>query len=160
VSAGISAAGATLSGLLTTSAGISAAGTTAASFNGLVDMNFNTLYEPTLRYYNEVLASPAITANVLTLDLSTAQMFTVSLNANITTFTITNTPATANRSIGFTLIFTADGTARTVTWGATVKWANNDPPALTSTNGNKDILSFVSPDGGTNWYGFIGGLNF
>ena len=171
-SAGISAAGGvtfagTFSGatgsfskLLTTSAGISAAGTTAANFNGLVDMSFNTLFEPTLRYYNEVLASPAISANVLTLDLSTAQMFTVSLNANITTLTISNTPATANRSIGFTLIFTADGTARSVTWGAAVKWANNDPPALTSTNGKKDILSFVSPDGGTNWYGFIGGLNF
>ena len=139
---------------------ISTTGTIAATFNGLVDMNFNTLVEPTLKYYNEVLASPSISANVLTLDLSTAQMFTVSLNANITTFTISNTPATANRSIGFTLIFTADGTARTVTWGSAVKWANNDPPALTSTNGKKDILSFVSPDNGTNWYGFIGGLNF
>ena len=158
---GITAGGAnTFTALNSFSAGISAAGTTAATFNGTVDMNFNTLLEPTLRYYNEVLASPAISANVLTLDLSTAQVFTVSLNANITTFTITNTPATANRSIGFTLIFTADGTARTVTWGAAVKWANNDPPALTSANGKKDILSFVSPDAGTTWYGFIGGLNF
>ena len=151
---------ANFTGLNTFSAGISAAGTTAATFNGTVNCNSSTVYKPTLRYYNEVLASPAITANVLTLDLTTAQMFTVSLNANITTFTITNTPATANRSIGFTLIFTADGTARTVTWGAAVKWANNDPPALTSTNAKKDILSFVSPDGGTTWYGFIGGLNF
>jgi len=147
-------------GLLTASAGISVSGATAAIFNGTVSCNSNTIYKPTLQYYNEVLASPAISANVLTLDLSTAQMFTVSLNANITTFTITNTPATANRSIGFTLIFTADGTARTVTWGAAVKWANNDPPALTSTNAKKDILSFVSPDGGTTFYGFIGGLNF
>ena len=147
-------------GLLTASAGISVSGATAAIFNGTVSCNSSTIYKPTLQYYNEVLASPTISANVLTLDLSTAQMFTVSLNANITTFTISNTPATANRSIGFTLIFTADGTARTVTWGAAVKWANNDPPALTSTNGKKDILSFVSPDGGTNWYGFIGGLNF
>ena len=147
-------------GLLTASAGISVSGATAAIFNGTVSCNSNTIYKPTLQYYNEVLASPTISANVLTLDLSTAQMFTVSLNANITTFTISNTPATANRSIGFTLIFTADGTARTVTWGAAVKWANNDPPTLTSTNGKKDILSFVSPDGGTNWYGFIGGLNF
>jgi hypothetical protein len=148
------------SGLLTATAGISVSGATAAIFNGTVSCNSSTIHKPTLQYYNEVLASPTISANVLTLDLSTAQMFTVSLNANITTFTISNTPATANRSIGFTLIFTADGTARTVTWGAAVKWANNDPPALTSTNGKKDILSFVSPDGGTNWYGFIGGLNF
>jgi cytoskeletal protein CcmA (bactofilin family) len=153
-SAGLSAAN------LYVSNGATFGGTTAATFNGTVNCNSSTVYKPTLQYYNEVLASPTISANVLTLDLSTAQMFTVSLNANITTLTISNTPATANRSIGFTLIFTADGTARTVTWGAAVKWANNDPPALTSTNGKKDILSFVSPDGGTNWYGFIGGLNF
>lgn len=135
--------------------------TTTLTLNATtVDCGFNTLLEPTLKYYNEVTASPTISSNTLTLDLSTAQVFTVSLNANITTLTISNTPATANRSIGFTLIFTADGTARTVTWGSAIKWANNDPPALTSTNGKKDILSFISPDNGTNWYGFIGGLNF
>jgi hypothetical protein len=146
--------------LLTTSAGISAAGTTAANFNGLVDMSFNTLFEPTLRYYNEPVSNPTITGNALTLDLSAAQVFGVTLNSPINTFTISNTPATANRSIGFTLILTADGTARGVTWGSSVKWSGAVSPTLTSTNGKKDILTFLTINGGTEWLGFIAGQNF
>jgi hypothetical protein len=171
-SAGISASGgmtlagsfqgstAAFSGLGSFSAGLSAAGTTAATFGGTVNMGFNTLFQPTMRYYNEVVAYPTISGGGLTLDISSAQVFGVTLDAGVNTLSITNTPATANRSIGFTLILTADGTPRGITWGAAVKWANNDPPALTSTNGKRDILSFVSPDGGTNWYAFIAGLNF
>jgi len=170
--AGISAAGgmtlagsfqgstATFSGLGSFSAGLSAAGTTAATFNGTVNMGFNTLFQPTLRYYNEVVAYPTISGGGLTLDISSAQVFGVTLDAGVNTLSITNTPTTANRSIGFTLILTADGTARGITWGAAVKWANNDPPALTITNGKRDIFTFMSPDGGTNWYAFIAGLNF
>jgi hypothetical protein len=146
--------------LIGANAGISASGTTAATFGGTVNMNANTVYQPTLRYYNEPYSQVAISGGGLTLDLSTAQVFGVTMDANINTLTISNTPATANRSIGFTLILTADGTARGVTWGSAVKWANNDPPALTSTNGKRDIFSFMSPDNGTNWFAFIAGLNF
>jgi hypothetical protein len=160
VSAGVCAAGATLSGLLTTSAGISAGGTTAATFNGTVNCNSSTVYKPTLQYYNEPTSSPTITANVLTVDLSTAQVFGVTLNSPINTFTISNTPATANRSIGFTLILTADGTARTVTWGSSVKWANGTAPVLTSTNTKKDVFTFMTTDAGTSWLGFVAGQNF
>lgn len=110
--------------------------------------------------FSEPTSSPSISAGTLVLDLSVSRVFTVSLNASVTTLTISNTPATASMSQNFTLILTADGTARTITWPASVKWANNDPPALTSANAKKDILSFVSTDAGTTWYGFIGGLNF
>jgi hypothetical protein len=158
--AGISSAGGTFGALTIFTAGISASGTTAATFGGTVNMNANTVYQPTLRYYNEPYSQVAISGGGLTLDLSTAQVFGVTMDANINTLTISNTPATANRSIGFTLILTADGTARGVTWGSVVKWANNDPPALTSTNGKRDIFSFMSPDNGTNWFAFIAGLNF
>ena len=157
---GVTVGGANIfTALQTFSSGISASGATS-SFFSTTDFNFSTVFEPTFRYYNETTSSPSISSNTLTLDLSAAQVFNVSLNANITTLTISNTPATSNTSIGFTLIFTADGTARTVTWPAAVKWANNDPPALTSTNGKRDILSFMSPDNGTTWFGFIGGLNY
>ena len=110
--------------------------------------------------FSEPTSSPSISAGTLVLDLSVSRVFTVSLNASVTTLTISNTPATESMSQNFTLILTADGTARTITWPASVKWANNDPPALTSANAKKDILSFVSTDAGTTWYGFIGGLNF
>ena len=110
--------------------------------------------------FSEPTSSPSISAGTLVLDLSVSRVFTVSFNASVTTLTISNTPATASMSQNFSLILTADGTARTITWPASVKWANNDPPALTSANAKKDILSFVSTDAGTTWYGFIGGLNF
>jgi len=110
--------------------------------------------------FSEPTSSPSISTGTLVLDLSVSRVFTVSLNASVTTLTISNTPATASMTQNFTLILTADGTARTITWPASVKWANNDAPSLTSTNAKKDILSFVSTDAGTTWYGFIGGLNF
>ena len=127
---------------------------------GAIDVNRNTIQEATLKFYNETTSAPAISAGTLTLDLSAAQVFTVSLNANVTTLTISNTPATASRSIGFTLILTADGTARTVTWGAAVLWPAGTSPTLTSTNGKKDVFSLVTTDGGTTWLAFAGGQNF
>jgi hypothetical protein len=131
-----------------------------ATFGGQANFQSNTVYKPTLQYYNEPTSSPSISSNVLTLDLSAAQVFTVSLNANINTFTISNTPATASRAMSFTLIFTADGTARTVTWGSSVKWANGTAPVLTSTNTKKDVFTFMTTDAGTSWLGFVAGQNF
>ena len=104
---------------------------------------------------SEVSASASISSGTLTLDLSTAGVFYVSLNADITTLTISNTQSVG--SSAFTIIFTADGTARSVTWGASVLWPSGNAPSLTSTNGKKDVFSFVTLDSGTNWYGFVSG---
>jgi len=107
---------------------------------------------------SEVSASATISTNTLTLDLSTATTFYVSLNANITTMTISN--AQSPGVSAFTLILTADGTARAVTWGGSILWPSATAPTLTSTNGKKDVFSFLTLDGGTNWYGFTGAQNF
>ena len=110
--------------------------------------------------YSESKSSPTISSSALTLDLNNSQVFTVALNSNISTLTISNVEARANTAQGFTLILTADGTARTITWPGSVKWPSGTGPTLTSTNNKVDILSFLSPDNGTTWYGFTGGQNF
>lgn len=110
--------------------------------------------------YTEKVNSISISTNTLTINLLNGNLFTCSLNANITTLTISNTPATSGVAIGFSLTFTADGTARTVTWPASVKWAGGTAPTLTSTNAKRDVLSFVSTDQGTTWLGFVGGQNY
>ena len=69
---------------------------------------------------NETQTAPAISANTLTLDCSTGNIFKVNLNSNITTLTFSNVPS-ANAGYGMILSLTADGTARTVTWGSPVK---------------------------------------
>jgi hypothetical protein len=112
------------------------------------------------RGYLEKTATAAISSGTLTLNLSTARVFLVTLNANITTLTISNVPSTASSVVSFTLILTADGTARTVTWPASVKWPGGTAPTLTSTNTKKDVISFVSTDAGTTWLGFVGGQSY
>lgn len=117
-----------------------------------------SLNTPTFIDYEERFTSPAISAGTLTLNLANGNVFNVALNAAVTTLTISNPPA-ANNAGSFVLVFTADGTPRAVTWGASILWPAGTAPTLTSTNGKKDVFGFISLNSGTNWYGFIGGQN-
>ena len=107
----------------------------------------------TLEGYNETVAQPTISAGTLTLDLTTANVFTVTHNANITTLTISNTPA-SGKAGSFTLILTQDATGgRTITFPATVKWSGGTAPTLSTTANKDNVLSFFTVDGGTKWFG-------
>jgi hypothetical protein len=121
-----------------------------------------SLNTPTFIDYEERFSTPGISIapspGELILNLANGNVFDVALNANITTLTISSPPA-ANNAGSFVLIFTADGTPRAVTWGASILWPGGTAPTLTSTNGKKDVFGFVSLNSGTNWYGFIGGQN-
>lgn len=135
-------------------------GTIATQAASSVSITGGTLSAVKITDYTEPKTAPTISSGTLTLNLNDAQVFDVSLNANITTLTISNVDSSSNTVNAFTLIFTMDGTARTVTWPAAVKWPGGTGPTLTSTNGKKDVLSFLSPDNGTTWFGFVGGQNF
>ena len=105
--------------------------------------------------------APSISAGVLTLDCSLSNTFAVSLNAAITSFTVSNIP-TSGSYYEFNLEFTADGTARSVTWtfsSVAVKWPGGTAPTLTSTNGKKDTFVFYTYDAGATWLGFVAGQN-
>jgi uncharacterized protein YjbI with pentapeptide repeats len=131
----------------------------ANSFTGTQNLQDNELIRAKLRDYSESVSSPTITGGTLTLNLETSNIFTVSLNAAITTITITNVPASGSGA-SFTLIFTADGTPRSVTWPSSIKWAGGTPPTITSAIGKADSFAFFSSDGGTSWQGYVGGQNF
>lgn len=108
----------------------------------------------------EATAAPAIAAGVLTIDLAAVNTFRVALNANITTLTIANIPASGKRA-QFDIRFTADGTPRTIAFGgATVRTPSGGAYTPTSTNNKVDWLSFVSVDGGATWDLFVMGQNF
>lgn len=131
----------------------------ANTFSDTQTFGGNLAIQPKLQSYRETYTTPTISTNVLTLDLSTSNNFVVSLNANITTLTISNVPASGTASL-FTLRFTADGTARAVTWPASITWVSGSAPTLTSTNNKRDDFIFTSIDGGTSWTGFVGGQGF
>jgi hypothetical protein len=128
------------------------------TFTGQQNYNSNILDKPRLQSWRESYTSPTISSGTLTLDLSGSNFFKVSLNAAITTLTISNAPSNSMAS-AFTLEFTADGTARAVTWPASIKWPSGTAPTLTSTNGKSDTFVFYSVDGGTSWKAFVSGQN-
>ena len=102
----------------------------------------------------ETKATPVISSGVLTLDLSAAALFYVSLSANITTLTLSNVPASP-KVFSFMLQFANTGTVRTVAWPASVRWGGGTAPTMTGTNGKVDTFSFLTHDGGANWFAFI-----
>ena len=117
-----------------------------------------TLTGKTITGVKETKTAPSISSGTLTLDCSAGNVFAVSLNANITTLSFSNVPSTGT-AYGLTLALTADGTARTITWGSAVKWPSGTAPTLTSTNAKVDTFILYTHDGGTTWYAFTGGQN-
>jgi hypothetical protein len=118
-----------------------------------------TLTTATITSLVETKTAPAISSGTLTLNCSLGNVFQASLNAAITTLTISNIPTTGS-AFGLTLAFTMDGTARAVTWPAAVKWSGGTAPTLTSTNNKVDIFCLTTWDGGTTWFAMVGGQNF
>jgi len=158
-----SAAAGTLTGTTLASNVVTSSLTTIGTLTGLTvggTANFqdNTVQRPKLQDYGETRTAPTISSGSLTLNLENGNVFEVALNANITTFTISNPPASGTAG-SLTLKLTADGTARTITWGASVKWPGGTAPTLTSTNNKVDVLVFVTMDAGTTYYGFVAGQN-
>ena len=162
ISTGVSGLGTSVATFLATpsSANLRTAITDETGTGGsLVFATSPTLTTATITSLVETKTAPSISSGTLTLNCSLGNVFAVSLNAAITTLTISNIPTTGN-AFGITLAFTCDGTARAVTWPAAVKWAGGTAPTLTSTNAKVDIFVLTTWDGGTTWYAMVGGQNF
>lgn len=129
----------------------------AIKTSGTTVIDNNRLFYPVNS--SSTRTAPSISAGALTLDLQTATVFDVSLNAAITSITISNIPSSGSTG-SFILMLTADGTARAVTWPGSFKWPNGTAPTLTSSSGKTDIITCITDDGGTSWYAFISGQNF
>ena len=113
----------------------------------------------------EKIGTGAITNATATVDLATGNFFVFDLqstNADITTFTVSNTNATANRLSNFIVKVIQGSTDREFTWGGLTafKWPAATAPTLTTGNDKVDILSFTTYDNGTTWYGQLVGQDF
>ena len=162
ISTGVSGLGTSVAAFLATpsSANLKTAITDETGTGGsLVFATSPALTTPTITGLNEVKTAPTISSGVLALNCALGNVFHVSLNAAITSITFSNIPASGT-AYGLSLAFTADGTARAVTWPAAVKWAGGTAPTLTSTNAKVDIFVLTTWDAGTTWYAMTGGQNF
>ena len=97
------------------------------------------------------------TGATTTLDLATGTNFSVTLSEN-TTFVFSNPPATGT-AYSFTLVITQPATAVTITWPSSVDWAAATAPDAPS-DSEVNAYGFMTRDGGTTYYGFLGGAAF
>lgn len=84
------------------------------------------------------------------IDVTSASVFSKTISG-ATTLTVSNVPATGN-VVSFMLDLTNGGSA-TITWWTGVKWAGGTAPTLTTSG--RDLLGFMTHDGGTTWSGLV-----
>ena len=121
-----------------------------------------------LKTYSEAVQVVSSSANVVTLNLSQAQTFNLTVTETINSFTIANIPADAS---SFTLKITQNSTGGYAVGIDTFKtsggadipvyWPGGGVlPIVTTTANRTDIYSFKTFDGGSTFYGIVGGQNF
>lgn len=126
---------------------------------GAFDWDNKELAKVSLKDYAEEKSDPAAAATI-DLDIEAeGNAFEVEMDQN-TTFTFSN-PSPTGTMCSFTLILKQDsGGGHTVTWPASVDWESSTSPTLSGAANQRDLLSFMTVDAGTIWYGFLGGRNF
>lgn len=108
--------------------------------------------------YVETKAAVSISSGALALNCAAANIFTVALNQNITSISFSNIP-TSGYAYSMSLFFTADGTQRTISWPASVRFPYGVAPTMTATNSKVDTIVLTTYTGGTTWFGFVAGQN-
>ena len=126
---------------------------TGASELAAVKMTLNSTGAVKPVTYQETYVSLSA-ASTVDCPLLTANHFAVTLDQN-TTFTFSDPPASGT-SFAFTLIVTQHSTAVTLTWPASVDWAGGSAPDAAGNN-EVQAYGFITRDGGTTYYGFLGG---
>ena len=109
-----------------------------------------TLSNLTLNSYSENKVTNSSATGTVTLDLSTSNVFQVTLTGN-TTFAFSNPPANT-KVFSFTIIATQDATGgRTITWPTSKKFAGGVTPPPTTAANAVDVWSVMTYDGGTSY---------
>jgi hypothetical protein len=123
------------------------------TFSGGITMSDSVLLSPEIKDYAQTKTAPTISGGTLTLNHALGNVFVVDSDANITTLTISNWPATGKKG-SIELWLKGTGSAFTQAWG-TVRWPSDVTPTLTTTNGDYTVITFHTFDGGTTVFGCV-----
>ena len=126
------------------------------TMTGNINFNNKLAEKPEIKNYSETLVKATEVTGTKALDLSQGNVFDMTLSGN-TTFTFTN-PAASGKVCSFTLILRQPSTLRTVTWPSSVKWNEDEIPEFVKSK--TAIITFVTVNGGTRWYGMIAGTEY
>ncbi len=125
----------------------------SANVSGNVAVNSNFYSQTTT---NKFQAATIAANNNLAIDLAQSNFFTVTLDKNVGSITVTNTPTGV---VAFYIIrFDIQG-SYSISWPASFKWKDATPPIVSSTVGDTQTFIFYTVDGGTTTQAFNGGNN-
>jgi hypothetical protein len=94
----------------------------------------------------------------LSIDMRKGWNIALSLGATVTSFAVTNWPATG--TVGkLTLDITNTGAYNITTWPTGTLWASGGAPTISSGAGKKDTIVLTSTDGGTTFRAFVASQN-
>lgn len=117
---------------------------------GLVGFDRHPITNPMLGPYFEKLIVLTAGSGTKTMDLSSANVFTVDAQGNAITLAFSNVPAarSGSRLVSATIGIYNPGT---ITWPTGINWGAAGAPTL-STGTKFNWISFWSHDGGTTWF--------
>jgi len=128
--------------------------TTDASNNANLGNNLTVGGEIKAGSYNETVS--ALSGATPTVNCENGNVFTLTTSA-ATTFTFSNAPSSGT-AYAFILKVVSTGN-HPLTWPSSVKWPTGSAPDY-PLSGETYIYGFLTHDGGTTWYGFLGGADF
>jgi len=105
--------------------------------------------------FSEEYAAVTSSSNAVSINLRTANNFSHTLTEN-TTISFAN-PAASGKVSAFTLKVIQASSAKSITWHSSIKWAGDTAPTLSTGNGEVDVFTGYTVDGGTNYYMFTAG---
>ena len=136
-------------------------GTTAAiaidsaadmTLGGYINFADEQAIRPEIKDYAETVNAIGNTGGgSQSINLTLGNVVTATQTASATTYSFDN-PSGSGKCCSFTLILTNGASNSGTNWPSSVDWEDGTEPTLTSSG--VDILSFMTVDGGTIWYGF------
>ena len=123
------------------------------SYTGDVDVTGEIIADS----YNETYVAVSVSSNTVTIDCEAGNVFSVTLDANVTTTTFSNPPASGTAyALALRLVQDATG-SRSFAFPSTVDWPSATAPTISTDANSVDWYVFTTVDGGTTWYGFTAG---
>ena len=121
----------------------------------------NEVIKPKFKDYSETVHAVGNVNSSTAFDFENGNVQTVTVagidTGSTITFSLSNPPASGIAGT-MTVIFTNGNAHGDVAFDSSIKWPSDVAPSLTASG--VDVISFLTTDGGTTYYGFVGGLNF
>jgi len=124
------------------------------TMSGALQMADQLVQRPTLKDYAETSSAEGSVTGTVNIDMTYGNVVTATIITGTTTLNFINPPVSGTAGT-ITLLLT-NGGSQTITWDPQIDWAGGTAPTLTAAG--IDILTFITQDAGTIWYGFAAGL--